>query len=209
MRKAFHGEMDSPRGSLFIRRLRQLGLWIFGLLIVGLIQLEMVVILYPQESLTIDSGEVKADAIVVLGGGLAARPERAAELFKQGAAPKVVVSGVGDNDAYALVLMQHGVPQDAIVREGKSASTRENALFSIPLFRQMGAHRVIIVTSWYHSRRALYCFKHFAPDITFYSRPSYSGYPTEEWDLNGMRGYVRAEYVKLPGYWMVYGVRPF
>jgi uncharacterized SAM-binding protein YcdF (DUF218 family) len=44
------------------------------------------------------------------------------------------------------------------------------------LLRQMGAKRVIIVTSWYHSRRALACFEHYAPDIKFYSRPSYFGY---------------------------------
>ena len=40
----------------------------------------------------------------------------------------------------------------------------------------MGAQRVIIVTSWYHSRRALACFEHYAPDMKFYSRPSYFGY---------------------------------
>ena len=51
---------------------------------------------FPQQVLTVDSGPVKADVLVVLGG----RPDRAvraAELFQQGAAPKVLVSGLGDN----------------------------------------------------------------------------------------------------------------
>ncbi len=201
--------MNLPRGSPIIRRLRQVGFWFTGLLIVCLIQLEMVIVLYPQQALTIDSGEVTADALVVLGGGLEARPERAAELFKQGAAPKIVVSGVGDTDANTLVLEQNGVPDAAIIREDKSVSTLENAKFSIPLLRKIGAHRVIIVTSWYHSRRALACFRHFAPDLTFYSRPSYAGYSADEWDVHGVRGYVRAEYLKVPAYWIIYGVRPF
>ena len=55
-------------------------------------------------------------------------------------------------------------------------TTRENALLSIPLLRSHDDTRVIIVTSWYHSRRALNCFRHYAPDLHFYSRPSYSGF---------------------------------
>ena len=53
-------------------------------------------VFFPQQILTVDSGPVKADVMVVLGGGLADRPERAAELFKQGEAPKILVSGKGD-----------------------------------------------------------------------------------------------------------------
>jgi hypothetical protein len=72
-----------------------------------------------------------------------------------------------------------------------------------------GAKRVIIVTSWYHSRRALHTFQHYAPDIQFYSRPAYFGYPRTQWSRAGISGYIRAEYVKLAGYWVCYGVWPF
>jgi uncharacterized SAM-binding protein YcdF (DUF218 family) len=75
--------------------------------------------------------------------------------------------------------------------------------------RPAGAKRVIIVTSWYHSRRALHTFQHYAPDIQFYSRPSYFGYPRTQWSRDGISGYIRAEYVKLAGYWVCYGVWPF
>ena len=37
---------------------------------------------YPEKILCVDSGPVTADVIVVLGGGLHERPERAAELFQ-------------------------------------------------------------------------------------------------------------------------------
>ena len=106
------------------------------------------------------------------------------------------------------LLEKDGVPKTAIAIESKSRTTRENAEFSIPLLRRMGAHRVIIVTSWYHSRRALACFEHFAPDIQFYSRPSYFGYLSKDSNRRKISGYVKFEYVKLLGYWVCYGICP-
>jgi uncharacterized SAM-binding protein YcdF (DUF218 family) len=163
---------------------------------------------FPQQVLTVDSGPVKADVLVVLGG-LPDRAVRAAELFKQGEAPEILVSGTGDCLSNEKLLERDGVTNTAIILEPKSHTTRENAEFSIPLLRQMGAHRVIIVTSWYHSRRALACFEHYAPDIQFYSRPSYYAYPRVEWRSKGINGYVKSEYLKLLGYWVCYGVGPF
>lgn len=132
---------------------------------------------FPQHVLTVDSGPVTADAMVVLGGYLKERPERAAELFKQGEAPEILVSGFGDCLFNESLLETNGVPAADIKLEAESRTTRENAKFSIALLRKMRAKCVIIVTSWYHSRRALACFEHYAPEIKFYSRPSYFGYP--------------------------------
>ncbi len=179
----------------------------FGLLVLAVILLGLAAFLFPQQILTVDNGPVMADAIVVLGG-TSDRAVRAAELFKQGAAPRILVSGLGDNMSNMKLLERGGVTNTAIILEGKSRTTRENAEFSIPLLRQIGAHHVIIVTSWYHSRRALACFEHYAPDITFYSRPSYYGYLRAEWRPKGIYGYVKSEYVKLLGYWVCYGVCP-
>jgi uncharacterized SAM-binding protein YcdF (DUF218 family) len=187
----------------------------------------------PQQVLTVDSGPVTADVLVVLGG-TPDRAVRAAELFKQGAAPEILVTGFGDSASNKKLLEQCGVTNTAIILESKSRTTRQNAEFSIPLLRQMGAHKVILVTSWYHSRRALMCFEHYAPDIQFYLRPSYFGYVsgkseiekaenrnvsvpgsqlsafkaqrTAEWKR--ARGYANSEYFKLLGYWVCYGVCP-
>ena len=131
--------------------------------------------LFPEQILTVDSGPVTADVLVVTGG-TPDRAGRAAELFMHGAAPKVLVTGYGDDLSNEQLLERDGVPQADIMLEPKARTTRQNAEFSIPLLRRMGAHKVIIVTSWYHSRRALRCFEHYAPDLTFYSRPSYFGY---------------------------------
>ena len=164
--------------------------------------------LFPKQVLTIDSGDTKADVLVVLGGG-DGRAERAAELFKQGAAPHVLVTGYGDCAYNVQVLEKSGVPASAITAEPTALSTLENATISIPLLRKLGAHRVILVTSWYHSRRALACFEHFAPDMKFYSRPSYV--EDNSWRLNraGYSKHVNIEYVKILGYWVGHGVWPF
>ena len=162
----------------------------------------------PQTWLTVDSGAAQADAIIVLGGGSHERPLRAAELFRQKAAPVVIVSGFGDDEINRRLLLQNGVPAAAIQVEGKSKTTRENAEFTRKLLQAEKMHRIILVTSWYHSRRALACFRHFAPELKFYSRPSYFAFARKDW-TRIITKHVYWEYVKLPGYWICYGVWPF
>jgi len=192
-----------------MRRFCRILLWTAGAWLGLAALLEYTAIYFPPQILTVDSGNVTADALVVLGGAQQERPERAAELFKQGAAPRILVSGFGDCDTNVRLLEENGVPANVITREPHSLSTFENAKFSVPLLRQMGAHRVIIVTSWYHSRRALTCFRHFAPDLQFYSRPSYFAYQPTNWNRRQINGYVRFEYLKLLIYWVYHGVPPW
>jgi uncharacterized SAM-binding protein YcdF (DUF218 family) len=186
---------------------RRLILKILLTLFMTLLAAGLTALWFPQEVLTVDSGPVKADVLVVLGG-TPDRAKRAAELFGQGEASRILISGNGDCASNEKLLEKNNVASTAIILECKSGTTRENAEFSIPLLRQMGAHRVIIVTSWYHSRRALASFEHYAPDIIFYSRPSYFAYPRIEWRLKGINGYIKSEYMKLLGYWVCYGVCP-
>ena len=179
------------------------------LALAGLLALCVVLALaFPQQVMCVDSGDVTADAMVVLGGGATERPARAAELFHSGAAPRIIVSGRGDSASNRKRLLAAGVPASAIEVEPKSVSTRQNAQFSIALLRALGAKRVIIVTTWYHSRRALHTFQHYAPDIAFYSRPSYYGYPRAQRFREDVGRYIRAEYPKLLGYWLCYGICP-
>ncbi|MDE3067927.1 MAG: YdcF family protein [Verrucomicrobiota bacterium] len=203
-----------------------------GLLLAGLtVLLGLAAWFFPRQFLTLDSGPEKADALVVLGGAGLDRPERAAELFKLGEAPLVICSGYGDAGSYRACLVRSGVPTRDIVLETRSHTTRQNAEFTIALLRARRIHSAIIVTSWYHSRRALACFEHYGPDLKFYSRPSYLGSADRtgkntaghivslrrepkskrstqkpEWKL--VRGQVDAEYFKLLGYWVCYGVCP-
>lgn len=124
-----------------------------------------------------------ADAIVLLGGALSPpRPphERielneavdrifhAAHLQRAGKAPFVVASGggvaAGDErprpaDSMADVLVELGVPRDAIVLERASRTTAENGLFSKPLLEERGARRILLVTSAAHMRRSVAVFR--------------------------------------------------
>jgi uncharacterized SAM-binding protein YcdF (DUF218 family) len=163
---------------------------------------------FPQDLLTVDSGMAKADVIIVLGGGSHERPLRAAELFTEKAAPRIIISGEGDDEINRQLLLKAGVPAAAIEVEGKSRTTRENAEFTIKLLRAEKIRSAILVTSWYHSRRSLKTFEHFAPDITFYSRPSYFAFARDDWKKLGISKRMRLEFLKLPGYWIRYGVCP-
>ena len=173
-----------------------------------LLLLAIAAFVFPQQILCIDSGNVAGEALVVLGGGSYERPERAAELFRAHAAPRIIVTGEGDCETNRRLLQEAGVPPNAIILEPKARTTRENALDTIPILREKGVTNVILVTSWYHSRRAVKCFRHYAPDIKCYSRPAYFAFPRSEWRLQGMYRYIRREYAKLIGYWLRYGVSP-
>ena len=186
--------------------------WFFktSLALLGLLLLLAVAaMVFPQPFLSVDSGPVKADVIVILGGGSHERPARAAELFKEHAAPRIIISGQGDGEINRRLLVAAGVPANAIELETQSRTTMENAQFTIQLLREEKLTRVIIATSWYHSRRAVACFQHYAPELKFYSRPSYFATARADWPHNRIGSRVRLEYAKLLGYWIRDGVCPF
>ena len=190
-------------------RVRKRILRISAVVFVLFLALAAAAVFFPQKFLCVDSGPVKADVIVVLGGGAAERPKRAAELFKDRAAPRIIVSGWGDCEINRQLLIQDGVPARAIELEAQSRTTRENAEFTVKLLREQKLNRVILVTSWYHSRRALASFQHYGPGIKFYSRPSYFAYARADWPGRRFARYAYSEYPKLLGYWLAYGVCPF
>jgi uncharacterized SAM-binding protein YcdF (DUF218 family) len=204
---------SNPKSAIihWMIRWRKWFLKITAILFVLLVVLAVVLFFFPQPILRLDSGPATADVIIVLGGGSGdahERPEHAAELYGQRAAPRILVSGAGDDIINAHIMMRRGVPASVIQLEPKSKTTRENAEFSIAILRQEHIHSAIIVTSWYHSRRALKTFEYYGPDIKFYSRPSDFGIHRRDWQGN-FSAHVYWEYVKLPGYWIRYGVWPF
>jgi uncharacterized SAM-binding protein YcdF (DUF218 family) len=197
-----------PFSSAVIRTLKFIFKIAFALFVSLLLLFVLAAIVFPQNFLCVDSGPVKADVIVVLGGASHERPERAAELFKQRAAPRIIVSGFGDCEINRRLLMEAGVPANVIEMENQSRTTKENAEFTIKLLRKEKLNSAVIVTSWYHSRRALKTFQHFAPEIKFYSRPSYFAFARKDWSRNFAKR-IYLEYAKLPDYWIRYGVCPF
>jgi uncharacterized SAM-binding protein YcdF (DUF218 family) len=161
-----------------------------------------------REVLIVQTAIEPADAIVVLGGESQGRPVEGARLFKQGLAPRVFVVGTGDNERNRRALVREGVPEDLITCETASESTLENAMFVRPLLEKVGVHRAILVTSSYHTRRALAVFQQRVPGIHFEMVPSRIGW----WDtLKGRRQentWAAIEFIKIPAYWILYGIHP-
>lgn len=121
----------------------------------------------------------EADVVVVLGGGMAPPPAgwphadlgpaadrywHAARIYHAGRAPRILISGgnVWEHERArpseaAVVrgfLEDLGVPPDAIVEEGGSRNTHENAEHTAALLAQRGWRRVLLVTSASHMGRA-------------------------------------------------------
>jgi uncharacterized SAM-binding protein YcdF (DUF218 family) len=154
---------DRPRRGL--RRALLAG----GLVVVAIIGYYLVS-LYQVWSTGRSDQARPVDAIVVMGAAqydgdpspqLAARLDHVAELWPQGLAPLVVVTGgnqPGDRfteaEASANYLVERGVPADAIVQETAGRNTYESLQGAADLLAERGLSRVLIVTDPYHSLRS-------------------------------------------------------
>src|SRR5262245_14968285 len=106
---------------------------------------------------------VKSDVIVALGGDrLCNREKRAAELYHQGWANNIVVSGINyaygfhTGEAARAYVINQGVPEEKISIIRDTLNTRAEAKVLDALMRERGWNSAIIVTSSFHSRRAMY-----------------------------------------------------
>lgn len=122
--------------------------------------------------LTVRDPLVPVDAIIAISGdGTGERAWTAARLSRRGLAPWLILSGSalgrapgGATAAMVREAMAAGVPQERILVEQTSLSTRDNARNSADLMEAQGLHTAILVTSPYHTRRALWIFRaEFAP----------------------------------------------
>jgi uncharacterized SAM-binding protein YcdF (DUF218 family) len=108
----------------------------------------------------------KSDAIILLEGDGYNRVERTIKLFKQGWAPKIVVSGGYDNetngsingDKLIPILLENGIKKECIIYEKKSMHTDEQANNVIDLCIKFNWKKIILVASNYHQYRAYFTF---------------------------------------------------
>jgi uncharacterized SAM-binding protein YcdF (DUF218 family) len=150
----------------------------------------------------------RSDVIVVLSGGRKdERVRQAADLYKAGYAPRVLLSGgealmdLPVPDLQKLQAVKHGIPETALLFESRSTSTGEQAQYLRPILEHHGFRRAIVVTSSYHTRRTRYLFRRaFAGspvDIRVYpvQRDLFSA--VRWWTREQDTEYVVLEYVKL------------
>lgn len=142
----------------------------------------------------------EADAIVLMGGGIwgvtnypyamlkdgADRAWHAARLWKAGKAPVIIPSNVNAELCDVKLLVDLGVPREAVVLENKAVNTEENAKFVREILAQRrkgaedaGKSKILLVTSACHMKRSLYMFQKYAPEIECI--PAATDYQTLPW----------------------------
>lgn len=122
----------------------------------------------------------KADCIVGFGNFNTDIARRAAELYLQGYAPKVLFTGgLGRNTEgllpepeavrFARVAMECGVPEEDIILEDKSRNTAENILFTREKLAELGMMqpRVLGVHQPFMERRIKAAMGVYWPDLAF------------------------------------------
>jgi uncharacterized SAM-binding protein YcdF (DUF218 family) len=147
----------------------------FRLLIV-LFLLAILVALASQAArfLVVDEPE-KSDAIVVLAGDTKVRPVRGLDLLRQGMAPHLFLDAETRDVIYDQPLVELvqryvnslGEANRVSVCQITGYSTIAEADDVSRCLQSLGPHRVLIVTSDYHTRRALMIFRHRLPQYQF------------------------------------------
>lgn len=138
----------------------------------------------------------KSDCILALGSHDLRVAERAAELYLQGYAPLVIMSGGLGNftkdmwtekeaDQFAIVAIEKGVPEKNILIENQSSNTGENILFTQKLLeeKKLNPQSFIVVQKPYMERRSYATFKrHWSDKDLIVTSPqiSFEEYPTNE-----------------------------
>jgi uncharacterized SAM-binding protein YcdF (DUF218 family) len=176
-------------------------------------------------ALIVGQGPASADAIAVLAGSATykERTDRAAKLFAEGRAPRILLTNdglvggwsVGDQRNPLFVeravaeLNRQGVPREKIeVVPGLVANTYEEVVRLRDYASERGWRSILIVTSAYHSRRASWIAGRVMHEISVGIDPVAPGAqspPPAVWWMYGL-GWrlVPGEYAKLVYYRLHY-----
>lgn len=186
--------------------------WLIGLFIIifsgaVLFQLRvphllLAIYLSPSDDLS------PADAIVVVSGDTG-RISHAIDLYKQGLASKIILSGAAEegftSNAFAMHIeaSEAGVPDEVVIMEEKAKNTYENAVYVKELIQKNNFKNLILVSSPYHQRRVYETFNYIFKDleVTFQNSPSpYSKWNKENWWMSDdTRSLTYSEAIKVIG----------
>ena len=131
----------------------------------------------------------KSDCIIVLGAhvwmdgrlsnALTYRCEAALDAWQQGVAPVMIVCGAQGRDeptteaaAMRQWMLEHGVPEDAVIAEDTSVNTRENLINAKGIMAANGWRTAALCTNNYHITRALWLARDLGLDATGIAAPS-------------------------------------
>ncbi len=187
-------------------------------------RLRIIVLLLLLVWLAANSGKMlvvnkpeKADVILVLAGETEYRPARALSLRDEGYASRVVFDVPADVRIYnstALELAQKWVadqpqPNTLSVCPIHGLSTKAESLEAAACLRKLGAHSVLLVTSDFHTWRALSIFRKEDPQWTFSVAAAYD--PTQfglqwwrqrQWAKTNVDEWLRMAWWQLVDRWL-------
>lgn len=171
----------------------------------------------------------RADAILILSGSFVyrERTQEAASLYKQGVAPKILLTDDGIQSGWnqkerrnpyfvewaRWELTTQGVPEEAIeILPTVVKSTHDEAVILEKEAKRRGLKSVLLVTSGYHTRRALRTFEKVLRDnhnpLEIGIKPALAGAKTlspDYWWLSALGWqFVGGEYLKTAYYWIYY-----
>lgn len=160
-----------------------------------------------EEFMFVSNEPEKADIILVPGNGYPHMAEKAASLYKEGFASRILPSGkysitAGKFSGVLLkeetyvgsyhteweflrdVLVQNGVKASDVLREDQATFTWENALYSRKVTDAAGisVKKAILCCKSYHARRVLMYYQRAYPEAEFLVCPSFpDGISRESW----------------------------
>jgi uncharacterized SAM-binding protein YcdF (DUF218 family) len=150
--------------------------WLFGLLVLCAVALALALFGEPllkgmARTWIVNEPLAKADAVIVLRGGLQDRPFEAARLYREGFAPRVLIVGFKpsptdqmgftrrENEVVKQVLLKRGVPEAAITEIGGNVSSSVGESQAVREWVTTNRFkRVIIPTEMFQTRRVRWLF---------------------------------------------------
>lgn len=180
------------------------------------------------EKLIVEKPLARADAILILGGSATfkERTQKAAELYRAGISERILLTDDGEQAGWSRAeqrnpkfvelaqksLIEQGVPPTAIeLLQPIVAGTIDEARVFAEKAKTENLKSVLLVTSAYHTRRALWTFtrvsaENNAAEIGIESaRAGIQTPPPSRWWLSAAGwNLVAGEYVKSAYYWLCY-----
>lgn len=194
-----------------VKRRTRLALATLAILVLATIVLRHAILRGLGSYLVSASQPKPADLALVLGGdGFGNRILFAADLERRGLVPKVLVSGPSgmygnyECDLAIPFAVKAGFPESYFLHwHHNGRSTTDEAHFAAEEFRSLGVHRVLLVTSDYHTRRAGRSFRAANPhiELTVVAAPDKFFSPGGWWENREGRKLFVMEWVKTVAEW--------
>ena len=167
----------------------------------------LAIFLYVSGRLLVVDQPQKADVILVLAGETGRRPERALQLLDQGFAQHMILDVPVNGQIYQWTQLDLAQKYVNGLSEAQSVSvcpiwglsTRDEAYDALACLKRSGGSSVLLVTSDFHTRRALKIFRHEIRGYNFHVAAAFdeNEFGTQWWERREWAKTAVSEWAKL------------